>query len=80
LHTIHPTLKRKFVAQIQREITQSFQDEEELHSNQEEYSGRSLKSKKKKYESNEMEQKTNNNSKIVSPESVDNSEEQMVVF
>src|SRR5262249_9800947 len=81
LQTIHPTLRRKFVAQIQREIAQSFQDEEELHSNREEYSGHNLKNKKRKYERNEIEKKTNNNdnSKIVSPEPVENSEEQMVV-
>jgi hypothetical protein len=79
LQTIHPSLKRKFASQIRREIAQSFQDEVELCTNEDESPARDLKSKKGKYEINEMQKKTNNNSKIVSPEPVEISEEHMAV-
>jgi hypothetical protein len=81
LQTINPTLKRKFVAQIRREIAQSFQDEAEMYNDDEtEDLQCGLKSKKGKYEINELEKKTTNtNSNTVSLEPVEISEERMAV-
>jgi hypothetical protein len=66
-------------SKIRGEIAQSFQDEEELFTNQNESAECCLKNKKGKYEINDMEKKTNSNSEIVSPEPVEISEEHMAV-